>query len=218
MENLSQPQVGAQASPSPETLVTPEQATENKPLTRADFEELITKEIKPLIQSQVDKAANRISKEAKEKIDALKQTQSVLNLSDEDVEKATNKIVMNDLTTRQAEQASPATQTQTSQTQTEQVHPAIAALLEIFQAEGVEIVETDPEWKDHIQKVWNDPSGTIPALRKAAYQAVNAKQQRKAANSEQAPARVVSGGQSNQPGGASTSTNAHDAWQEAYKK
>lgn len=215
MENLSQPQVGAQASPSPETLGTPEQATENKPLTRVDFEELI-KEIKPLIQSQVDKAANRISKEAKEKIDALKQTQSVLNLSDEDVEKATNKIVMNDLTTRQAEQASPATQTQTNQAQTEQVHPAITALLEIFQAEGVEIVETDPEWTAHIAKVWNDPSGTIPALRKAAYQAVNAKQQRKAANSEQAPARVISGGQS-QTDSAPPNPSARDYLQRAHK-
>ena len=216
MENLSQPQVGAQASPSPETLGTPEQATENKPLTRADFEELITKEIKPLIQSQVDKAANRISKEAKEKIDALKQTQSVLNLSDEDVEKATNKIVMNDLTTRQAEQASPATQTQKNQVQTEQIHPAVAALMEIFQAEGEEVVETDPEWKDHIEKVWNDPNGTIPALRKVAYKATEAKRQRKATNQQQAPARVISGGQS-QTDSAPPNPSARDYLQRAHK-
>ena len=217
MNTPSQPQVGAQASPSPEPLGTPEQAVESKPLTRADFEELISKEIKPLIQSQVDKAANRISKDAQAKIDALQQTKSVLNLSDEDVEKATNKIVMNDLTTRQAEQASPAPQTQTTQAQTEPVHPAIAALMEIFQAEGEEVVETDPEWKEHIAKVWNDPNGTLPALRKAAYQATEAKRQRKATNQQQAPARVISGGQLNQSGGAITSS-AHDAWQEAYKK
>lgn len=216
MENLSQPQVGAQASPSPEPLGTPEQAVENKPLTRADFEELISKEIKPLIQSQVDKAANRISKEAKEKIDALKQTQSVLNLSDEQVEQATNKIVMSDLTTRQAEQASPATQTQTTQAQTEQVHPAIAALMEIFQAEGEEVVETDPEWKEHIEKVWNDPNGTIPALRKVAYKATEAKRQRKTTNQQQAPARVISGGQS-QTNSAPPNPSARDYLQRAHK-
>lgn len=217
MTDLSQPQVGTQASASPETLVTPEQATENKPLTRADFEELMTKEIKPLIQSQVDKAASRISKDAQAKIDALKQTQSVLNLSDEQVEQATNKIVMSDLTTRQQEQASTPQTTQQTQAQTDPIHPAVAALLEIFEAEGEQVLETDPEWKEHIQKIWNDPNGTLPALRKATYKAIDAIRARKAANSEQAPARVISGGQLNQSGGVNL-TSAHDAWQEAYKK
>lgn len=216
MNTPSQPQVGAQASPSPEPLGTPEQAVESKPLTRADFEELISKEIKPLIQSQVDKAANRISKDAQAKIDALQQTKSVLNLSDEDVEKATNKIVMNDLTTRQAEQASPAPQTQTTQAQTEPVHPAVAALLEIFADEGEEVVETDPEWAAHIAKVWNDPNGTLPALRKAAYKATEAKRQRKATNQQQAPARVISGGHS-QTDSAPPNPSARDYLQRAHK-
>lgn len=218
MTELSQPQVGTQASASPETLVTPEQATENKPLTMADIEALLDNKIKPLIQSQVDKAANRISKNAQEKIDALKQTQSVLNLSDEQVEQATNKIVMSDLTTRQQEQASTPQPTQQTQAQTEPIHPAVAALLEIFEAEGEQVLETDPEWKEHIQKVWTDPNGTLPALRKATYKAIEAIRTRKAANSQQAPARVISGGQSNQSGDGNLSSNAHDAWQEAYKK
>ena len=217
MNTISQPQVGAQASPSPEPLGTPEQAVENKPLTMADIEALLDNKIKPLIQSQVDKAANRISKDAQAKIDALQQTKSVLNLSDEQVEQATNKIVMSDLTTRQQEQASPLQTPQQTQAQTEPIHPAVAALYEIFADEGEELVETDPEWKEHVEKIWNSPDGTLPALRKAVYKAVEAKRQRKAANQEQAPARVISGGQQNQSGGADASS-AHDLWDGVYKK
>jgi len=215
MENLSQPQVGAQASTSPETLGTPEQATENKPLTIADVERIAEEKATRIAQSMVDKAERRISKKAQEKIEVI----DSLGLPNEQAEQAKQKVIYQDLTSpRQQEQASTPPPAQQAQAQTEQIHPAVAALMEIFQAEGEEVAETDPEWKEHIEKVWNDPNGTIPALRKVAYKAMEAKRLRKAANSEQAPARVISGGQQNQSGGASTSTNAHDAWQEVYKK
>ena len=217
MNTPSQPQVGAQASPSPEPLGAPEQAVENKPLTIADVERIAEEKATRIAQSMVDKAEHRISKKAQDQIAAIDTSRQALGLSDEQVTQAKQRVIFDDLTAKPtAEQASPAPQTQTTQAQTEPVHPAVAALWEIFADEGEEVVEADPEWKEHIEKVWNDPNGTLPALRKAAYKATEAKRQRKATNQQQAPARVISGGQS-QTDSAPPNPSARDYLQRAHK-
>lgn len=192
MTDLSQAQAGAQASTSPETSPVAEQPTETKPLTIEDVRAEATR----IAQSFVDKAENRISAKAQEQINALKLTQGALGLTDEQVETAANKIVLNDLKAPRTEQASPAPQTQTNQAQ--EVDPVIQETLEVFKTEGITIEVTDPEYKP-LDAILRDPNGNIHQFRKALFAQIEAKRTRVAALQETASARVtgVSGAMSN---------------------
>lgn len=213
---LSTPAAGLQASNSPDTSPEAEQAQEAKPLTIADVERIAEEKATRIAQSMVDKAEHRISKKAQEQIAAIDLTRQSLGLTDEQVEQAKQKVIYQDLTSpRQQEQASTPPPAQQVQAQTE-VDPVIAETLDVFKAEGVTIEVGDPEYKP-LDAILKDPNGNIHQYRKELFKQIEVKRARVAANQQQAPARVISGGQSNQSGGAITSS-AHDAWQEAYKK
>ena len=209
---LSTPVTGLQASNSPDTSPEAEQAQEAKPLTIADVERIAEEKATRIAQSMVDKAEHRISKKAQEKIEVI----DSLGLPNEQAEQAKQKVIYQDLTSpRQQEQASTPPPAQQVQAQTE-VDPVIAETLDVFKAEGVTIEVGDPEYKP-LDAILKDPNGNIHQYRKELFKQIEVKRARVAANQQQAPARVISGGQSNQSGGAITSS-AHDAWQEAYKK
>lgn len=209
---LSTPVTGLQASNSPDTSPVAEQAQEAKPLTIADVERIAEEKATRIAQSMVDKAEHRISKKAQEKIEVI----DSLGLPNEQAEQAKQKVIYQDLTSpRQQEQASTPPPAQQVQAQTE-VDPVIAETLDVFKAEGVTIEVGDPEYKP-LDAILKDPNGNIHQYRKELFKQIEVKRARVAANQQQAPARVISGGQSNQSGGAITSS-AHDAWQEAYKK
>ena len=208
---LSTPVTGLQASNSPDTSPVAEQAQEAKPLTIADVERIAEEKATRIAQSMVDKAEHRISKKAQEKIEVI----DSLGLPNEQAEQAKQKVIYQDLTSpRQQEQASTPPPAQQVQAQTE-VDPVIAETLDVFKAEGVTIEVGDPEYKP-LDAILKDPNGNIHQYRKELFKQIEVKRARVAANQQQAPARVISGGQSNQSGGAITSS-AHDAWQEAYK-
>lgn len=211
MTDISQAQAGVQASTSPEPLVTPEQPTETKPLTIEDVRAEATR----IAQSFVDKAENRISAKAQEQINALKLTQGALGLTDEQVETAANKIVLNDLKAPRTEQASSAPQTQTNQP-AQAIDPVIQETLDVFKSEGITIDTTDPEYKP-LDAILRDPNGNIHQYRKALFAQIEAKRTRVAASQATAPARVLSGGQQT-TGEANLSGSAHDDWQNVYKK
>ena len=212
MSLLSTPAAGLQASNSPDTSPEAEQAQEAKPLTIADVERIAEEKATRIAQSMVDKAEHRISKKAQEKIEVI----DSLGLPNEQAEQAKQKVIYQDLTSpRQQEQASTPPPAQQVQAQTE-IDPVIAETLDVFKTEGITIETSDPEYKP-LDAILKDPNGNIHQYRKELFKQIEAKRQRKATNQQQAPARVISGGQPNQSGGAITSS-AHDAWQEAYKK
>lgn len=217
MDTNSGQQAGGTANPSAENASTQEQQTQTPPLTKEQLdvvEKLVQEQATRIAQSFVDKAANRISKEAQEQINALKLTQSALGLTDEQVEQAADRIVMKDLKATRQEPASsqPAPQ---QQAQTE-VHPAIAKTLEVFKAEGITIETTDPEYKA-LDAILKDPNGNEIVYMRELFRQIDAKRQRIATNQQAAPARVVSGGQS-QTDNAPRSSRARDYLQEAHKK
>lgn len=216
----SQAGTGAQASasqPDPSQVKPAEQQTE-KPLTAEEYRQIAREEAIKAAQSFTDKAERRISEKAQAQIDALKINQEVLGLSNEEMEAATTKIVVNDIKApRQAAQASttPAPQATQAQTQ-EELHPAVAAILEINAVEKMEVTETDPEWEKYIKSVWNDPNGTVPQLRKQYYKALDSKRERMQTQQQQGQARVVSGGGQNT--NATEARTARDYFRDAHRK
>ncbi len=210
-------QAGGAATPSAETSKT-EPQTQPTPLTTEQMEavqKIVAEQAARIAQSMVDKAENRISKKAQEQIDALKLTQSALGLTDEQVDDAANKIVLNDLKQTRREPASPQPPAQQQQAQ-EELDPAIAELLAIFKAEGVTITEADPGFKE-INTILADPNGDVHQMRKAAYHWTAEKRARLKTLQDNAAGRVVSGGQT-QTTSAVSAQRARDYLEAAHRK
>lgn len=213
----SQAGTGAQASasqPDPSQAQATELQTE-RPLTAEEYRQIAREEAVRAAQSFTDKAERRISEKAQAQIDALKINQEVLGLSTEEMDAATTKIVVNDI--KEPRQAAPAsTATPQAKAQQEELHPAVAAILEINEVEGMEVAETDPEWEKYIKSVWNDPNGTVPQLRRQYYKAIDSKRERMQTQQQQGQARVVSGG--NQNTNATEAKTARDYFRDAHRK
>lgn len=214
--NQTGTQEGAPASASTENASTTEQANQPQPLTTEQMEavqKIVAEQATRIAQSMVDKAENRISKKAQEQIEALKVTQQALGLSDEQVEQAANKIVLEDLKTVRGQASQQAS---TQQTATEQIHPVIAQTLKAFEIEGVTIEPTDPEYKP-LDAILKDVNANEYVYFKELKTQIEAKRQRTAANQQAAPARVVSGGQS-QTTDAPPQATARGYLERAHKK
>ena len=207
MNNISGQPGGTPASVSPEASTQEPQTQEPAALTIEAIEKLIEEKAQRIAQSMVDKAEARISKKAQEQIAAIELTRGTLGLSDEQVEQAKAKVIYKDLAEpRQPEPAS--SQPPAPKSQAPEVDPVIAETLETFKLEGVTIEPSDPEWKP-LDAILKDPNGNIHQYRKALYAQIEVKRQRVAANQEKAPARVVSGGQTQQPGDSATSAREY---------
>jgi hypothetical protein len=201
----------ASVSPEPASPVEPTNQ-EPKPLTIADVERIAEEKATRIAQSMVDKAENRISKKAQDQIKALELTAQTLGLSAEQMAQAKSQIVYNDLTTP-AEPASPAPSSQ--QNQRPELDPVIQETLDVFQAEGISIDVSDPEYKP-LDNILRDPNGNIHLYRKELYKQIEAKRQRTASLTDKAAARVVSGGIPEQ-GAPATGSTTHELWSNAYK-
>ncbi len=214
---LSGQQAGAQASASADNASTTEpNAQEQKGLSTEEYRAIAREEAVRAAQSLVDKAEARISKKAQEQIAAIDLSRQSLGLSDEQVEQAKQKVIYQDLTTpRQQEQASTPQATQRTEAPTE-IDPVIAETLEIYAAEGIAIETSDPEYKA-LDAILNDPNGNIHKYRKEVFKQIDIKRQRVAANSQNAQARVVSGGQA-QTNDEAPTASAREYLQRAHRK
>ena len=221
-DELSGQQAQAPASAQPQTAsATEPQSQEQKPLDEARVIELATQIASRTAQSLVDKAEYRISQKAQAQIHALELNRSTLGLSDQQVQDAKQKIVMDDLTaTQQGAQASQPAELE-GQPQADSVTEAqyIQGLFKGTES-GTEVTPNDPEWTEW-QKVYqdnfNDPSmqaasRVILATNKAAA----AKAQRLKTNTDTAAARVMQGGGGLQ--GQPQAKSASELWGQAYKK
>ena len=213
---LSGQQAGATAIASAENASATEQnAQEQKGLSAEEYRAIAREEATRAAQSLVDKAEARISKKAQEQIAAIDLTKHSLGLTDEQVEQAKQKVIYQDLTSpRQQEQASTPPPAQQVQAQTE-IDPVIAETLDVFKAEGITIETSDPEYKP-LDAILKDPNGNIHQYRKELFKQIEAKRQRVATNQQQAPARVISGGQT-QTTGEPSNPSARDYLQRAHK-
>ena len=214
---LSGQPAGATAIASAENASATEQnAQEQKGLSAEEYRAIAREEATRAAQSLVDKAEARISRKAQEQIAAIDLTRQTLGLTDEQVHQAKQQVIYNDLTTpRQQEQASTPQPARQVQAQTE-IDPVIAETLEVFKTEGVTIETSDPEYKA-LDTILNDPNGNIHQYRKELFKQIDAKRQRVAANSQNAQARVVSGGQAQTNDGA-PNASAREYLQRAHRK
>lgn len=224
-EELSGQQAQGQASPEPQTAsATPQepQSQEQKPLDEARVIELATQIASRTAQSLVDKAEYRISQKAQAQIQALDLNKSTLGLSDQQVQDAKQKIVMDDLTATQQEQPASQSPEFEGQPQADSVTEAqyIQGLFKGTES-GTEVTPNDPEWTEW-QKVYqdnfNDPSmqaasRVILATNKAAA----AKAQRLKTNTDTAAARVMQGG-STSGAGDESGLDGHELFQRAHRK
>lgn len=168
-------QPATQATPQTVPSATPQEQApqENKPLTLADVERIVTEKATRIAQSMVDKASYRLSREAQEKIDALRTHGQTFGLTAEQVQSKMQEIVTNDLTAPQTPQASESL----PEAEPQQPPQLIDYMQSIFQAEGVAIEDGDPELAK-ILEVWQDPNGNMHKFNRAVYGAIDAKRQR----------------------------------------
>ena len=210
---IPETQPATQATPQTVPSATPQEQApqENKPLTLADVERIATEKATRIAQSMVDKASYRLSREAQEKIDALRTHGQTFGLTAEQVQSKMQEIVTNDLTAPQTPQASESL----PDAEPQQPPQLMDHLQNIFKTEGITIEDGDPEVAKIIE-AWNDPSGSMPKFYQATYGAIAAKRQRLQ--------RIETTARISTPGGAGgsvadqTATSAHEYWSNAYKK
>ena len=210
---IPETQPATQATPQAAPSVTPQEQApqENKPLTLEDVERIATEKATRIAQSMVDKASYRLSREAQEKIDALRTHGQTFGLTAEQVQSKMQEIVTNDLTAPQTPQASESL----PEAEPQQPPQLMDHLQNIFKTEGIAIEDGDPEVAKIIE-AWNDPNGSMPKFYQATYGAIAAKRQRLQ--------RIETTARVSTPGGAGgsvaeqTAASAHEYWSNAYKK
>jgi hypothetical protein len=191
MDNVSAQAPAVEATPQAAPASTTEQ---HKPEPTPQFDEtalrkLAREEATRIAQSLVDKGESRITKQIQDRLAALEMTRGDLGLTDEDVERARQKIITNVMTAK----PEPAPASAPAPSEVSEVNPVYAKTLQVFEEEGVTVEEGDPEFKE-IMDAWNDPKGSETKYLKAVYRAVSAKQQRTASQQEHAAARVSAPG------------------------
>jgi len=196
-----------------------EPQTEQKPLTLEDYRRIAREEATKISQSQVAKGESRIRKEIQAKFDALEQTRSTLQLSDDQVAQAKQKIVAEAYSSKDEEPPTEQQQTDVETETDDPIHYMNTQLKIVFDNAGQLITRTDPEFgelQQTINQAWTDPNGLTTILL-AANRLANAKATRLRAREHTAAGRVVGGGQPSS-GQAPPASSAHDAWENAYKK
>ena len=196
----------------------PEPQTEQKPLTLEDVQRVAREEATRIAQSQVAKGENRIEKRIQEQLAALNASKGVLGLSDQQIEQAKQKIVTEAYTTPEPQAGTPTSEPGATPDVDQAIQYMNAEIENVFAEVGTSVTSADPEFKDLqavIDAAWNDSKGLVKILR-AADKAATAKAGRLQASRETAPARVVGGGPTSS--GQVPASNAHDAWEQAYKK
>lgn len=198
----------------------PEPQTE-KPPTLEDFRRIAREEATRVAQSQVAKGETRIRKEIQEKFAALDQTRSTLNLSDQQVAEARQKIVAEVYSSTDEEE--PPTEQPQPQVESD-VDQAIqfmnAQIGIVFAEAGQSVTKTDPEFPDlqkAINAAWSDPNGLAKILT-AAHKAAIAKTTRLQRTQQTAAGRVIGGGQPISGQVQPQVGSSLEVWEDAYKK
>ncbi len=219
-EIISGQQVEAPGSAAPATASTAEpKPQENQPLTMADVERIAEEKATRIAQSLVDKAEYRIGQKAQEQIKALEINKGVLGLTDQQVQEAKQKIIVDELTAQRNEPPSPSP---VSQGQAPASDPVIEFIGGIFSQQGTTVSKTDAEWAS-IQKVldetWNDGSpAAIGKVTAVVTKAAQDKAARIASNQENAAARVGGGGAGITGNPDDPNAPAISLWKAGYKK
>jgi hypothetical protein len=199
MANDVSGQPGEAATPSDETFnqnapaTTPETGTEAAPQEqsgKADLSQYVTRdEVGKLVQSWVDRTGNRleagIQKQIKDEVSALRRSQKVLGLTDEQVETAKQKIVYDAFT---SESEAPAGNSQTPSQVQDQEPPVVGWARAQMEQAGVQIVDGDPELAV-IEPAMK--SGDQYAFAAALKSAIEAKKARLASQTEGAKRRTA---------------------------
>lgn len=207
----TQPATQATPQAAPSAIPQEQAPQENKPLTIEDVERIATEKATRIAQRMVDKASYRLSREAQEKIDALRTHGAAFGLSEQQVKEKMQQVITDDLTAPQTPQASESL----PDAEPQQAPQLMDHLQNIFKAEGIAIEDGDPEVAKIIE-AWNDPNGSMPKFYQAAYGAIAAKRQRLQ--------RIETTARVSTPGGAGgsvadqTAASAHEYWGVAYKK
>jgi len=159
----------------------------------ATYRKIAREEAAKIAQSFTDKASNRIMQQVQEQIAALEMSAGALGLTDEQVEKAKQNIVIKAMTAKpQGAQASAPGQTANEGQHQAGMHPIMAQAIGMMQAEGMSIDDGDPEFVKFIQPLLGEPEPDARLLR-AMGRALDAKSQRLASTQAAAAARVASG-------------------------
>lgn len=200
MEKVS-PGTEAEGQPLPPTDPQPGQAQQEQTpaLDEAKVRQIATEIATRTAQSLVDKGTSRIEKLVAERIQALEVTRKSLGLSDEQVEEAKRKIVVDAITQEReapaAEPASPATKPVSGQP----LHPILEAAVEMMAQQGVAVDEGDPEFA-MIKADLEAPTPSAKLL-VSLQGAINKKAARLASQKENADARIPGASGSGTSGG-----------------
>lgn len=216
IEELVTPQAAQVPEQTPVVSVQAEPQKEET-INLETIQRVAREEATRIAQSQVAKGENRIQKLIQDKFAALEQTRETLGLSDEQVNQARQKIVVN------AYSAVEETNTNVPAQPSPDVDRAIqyvnAEIGNVFAEVGTSVTKADPEFavlQKAVNDSWNDQRGLVKILR-AAEKAATAKAERTSKQQENAQARVVSGGGEATTGGVSEGATGRDLLSQAYK-
>lgn len=177
-----------------------EQQPEQK-FTRAEVEAMFAdfeKKVDSRIQSQVAKSENRTQQRIQERFTELEGLKTTLNLTEEQVEAAKDKIISEEQKRSYQPQSPTGNETRQPAADPEaQSRQFMQTMDGIFLAEGVKLDQTDKEWIDMVKPVWEDPNGDPLSTLFAIRDATRAKKSRLAALKGTAAARTTGGGGSN---------------------
>lgn len=195
--DIEQPVDGAVDVPEQtpgEGSATEEQQPEQT-FTLDQVRQIIRQEVGPLIQSQVAKSENRTEKRIQERFAALEETRAALNLSDEQMEAAQNRIIREEQMNALKPKSPKGNETQPPAADAEAQQVQFMNTVEsIFQREGVSLDENSPEWKKYVAPIWNDPNGDPLEALAAVTLAAKEQRERLAALKGNAKARIPGGG------------------------
>lgn len=194
---------------------TPTEPQKETPPTLDDVRKIAREEATMIADRRAQKGEARITKMIQEKFAALEQTKGTLGLTDQQVLDAKQKIVTEAYSSvEEPEPTTPSTNTQQPQA-LEAGHPIFDYTMQVYQAAGIDVKATDPEFKI-IQQALDDPDGNLGKYGVALQKAISTKRERLELHNETADARTLGGG--GQPPGEAQPKSSHDAWEQAYKK
>lgn len=213
---LVTPQAAQVPEQTPKTSAQTEPQTE-EPINREVVEQIAREVATRIAQSQVAKGENRINEVIQNKFKALEESKGALNLSDDQVAQARQKIVVDAYSA--VEETTTNVPAQPSPDVDQAIQYVNAEIGNVFAEIGISVTKADPEFaalQKAVNDSWNDQRGLVKILR-AAEKAATAKAERTAKQQEHAQSRVVSGGGEATTGGVSDGATGRDLLSQAYK-
>lgn len=206
MEQMQQQVPGAMQQQQPQQGM--EQPAGNY-ITREDLNAILAQRESEIIRRASQSATDKVSARVNERLAALEMNKTALGLSEEQIQKAKNNIIQEEMGNQTPAQANQVDSGQPSPAEQE----ILGIMSEIFSGEGIEVLSSDPEGKI-IQDAIMDPNMTPYKLRKAVMNATMQKSQRMQAKTSGMQSPPAGGPPSKNTNSMSTS----QLWDSAYKK